>query len=111
MLACDDCAPPLVHGSFFPESAATAPPSVRRNTYVVENDLGTYSGGRRMLSQVATTPNVPHQSGTQSPAQVAVSAEVREQMRVLANIMVDVFLEHRKATREAKKQAGGPELQ
>jgi hypothetical protein len=37
---------------------------------------------------------------------VAVSAEVREQMRVLANIMIDIFLEHQKVTREAQEKQG-----
>jgi hypothetical protein len=50
-------------------------------------------------------------SVTQSGPQVAVSAEATDQMRVLANIMIDVFLERRKVPREAKEEARGPELQ
>jgi hypothetical protein len=62
-----------------------------------------------LLAQVKSP--TPPLSGTQSGSQVAISDEVREQMRVLANIMIDVFLEHRKVTREAKEEARGPELQ
>jgi hypothetical protein len=54
-----------------------------------------------LLAQVESP--TPPLSGTQSGSQVAVSEEVREQMRALASILIDVFLEqHRKVTREAK---------
>jgi hypothetical protein len=50
-------------------------------------------------------------SGRQSGSQEYVSDELREQMRALANIMIDVFLEHRKVTHEAKEEARDQGLQ
>jgi hypothetical protein len=84
-----------------------------------------------MSYRVATIPSVSHQfdllqldspappplplgdgrtRSTPSESQGAVSDEVREQMGVLVNIIIDVFLEHRKVTREAKQERT-PELQ
>jgi hypothetical protein len=62
-----------------------------------------------LLAQVES--QTPPLSGRQSGSQVAVSEELRERMRALASIMIDVFLEHRKVTREAKEEARSQGLQ